>query len=299
MIVHISLGDDDAAETICSLNFAKRVREEAEGERAGEAALVLGDAAVVSVVGLLFGAAEGPFLSHCRRGEEEDVAAVERVGRSLRLLRPVRLQGMERAAAAAAIVGVGGDDGSECCGWLQQRGSIASRVATEGEGSSCVAGEAATVVGEAECYNRERRGLKEENRGCDRMVIPWRAVEEPRSAVVRMEAVPRRWFCCSATRPRWTTARAVSEGADLRSRGTAPTLSPEKESTGISARSQQTQRRMADGALARVQRAEKQGVVMLRLTVMSEEERPQEGKGLQSLSRNDNLSYRERCSDTM
>ncbi|RZR98583.1 hypothetical protein BHM03_00027964 [Ensete ventricosum] len=158
MIVHISLGDDDAAETICSLNFAKRVREEAEGERAGEAALVLGDATVVSAVGLLFGAAKGPFPSHCRRREEEDVAAVERVGRSLRLLRPVQLQGqgskrqgMERATAAVAIVGVGGD-GSECCGWLQQRGSIASRVATEGEGSSCVAGE-------AECYNRERRGL--------------------------------------------------------------------------------------------------------------------------------------------
>ncbi|RRT72319.1 hypothetical protein B296_00027612 [Ensete ventricosum] len=76
MIVHINLGDDDAVETICSLNFAKRVREEAEGERAGEAALVLGDAAVVSVVGLLFGAAEGPFPSHYRRGEE-DVAVVE------------------------------------------------------------------------------------------------------------------------------------------------------------------------------------------------------------------------------
>lgn len=26
MIVHISLGDDDAAETVCSLSFAKRVR---------------------------------------------------------------------------------------------------------------------------------------------------------------------------------------------------------------------------------------------------------------------------------
>ncbi|RZS00569.1 hypothetical protein BHM03_00030298 [Ensete ventricosum] len=64
------------------------------------------------------------------------------------------------------------------------------------------------------------------------MVTPWRAVEEPRSVVVRMEAVPQRWFCCLATRPRWTTAREVSEKANLRSRGTAPTLSPEKGEHG-------------------------------------------------------------------
>ncbi|RRT57574.1 hypothetical protein B296_00004679 [Ensete ventricosum] len=78
----------------------------------------------------------------------------------MRLLRAGRLlgQGMERVAAVVAIVGVGGD-GNGCCGWLQQAGSTAIRVATEGEGSSCVAGEAATVAGEAECYSRERRGL--------------------------------------------------------------------------------------------------------------------------------------------
>ncbi|RWV78487.1 hypothetical protein GW17_00060540, partial [Ensete ventricosum] len=53
-------------------------RRKPKGSRRGEAALVLGDTAVVSAIGLLFGAAEGPFPSHCRRGEEEeDVVAVE------------------------------------------------------------------------------------------------------------------------------------------------------------------------------------------------------------------------------
>ncbi|RRT34863.1 hypothetical protein B296_00047614, partial [Ensete ventricosum] len=90
-------------------------------------------------------------------------------------------------------------------------------------------------------------------------------------------------------------------------------LSSEKESTGMAARSQRTRRRTVDGALARVRRAKKRGVVMLRLVVMqlllcplllvsrtiavwlnlpasgtkcvSEEERLQEGKGLRSLPR--------------
>lgn len=41
---------------------------------------------------------------------------------------------------------------------------------------------------------------------------------------------------------RWTTARAVSVGADFRSRVDSPTLSPEKESTGRVASLQETER---------------------------------------------------------
>lgn len=40
--------------------------------------------------------------------------------------------------------------------------------------------------------------------------------------------------------PRWTTARAVSAGADLRSRVAVPTWVPSKESTGRVANSERT-----------------------------------------------------------
>lgn len=41
--------------------------------------------------------------------------------------------------------------------------------------------------------------------------------------------------------PRWTTARAVSRGADLRLRRVYPTFSPVKESTGREVRSDRTE----------------------------------------------------------
>lgn len=44
--------------------------------------------------------------------------------------------------------------------------------------------------------------------------------------------MPRRLFCKSVMIARWTTARAVSGGADLRSRNVSPTFSPVKEMTG-------------------------------------------------------------------
>lgn len=44
--------------------------------------------------------------------------------------------------------------------------------------------------------------------------------------------MPRRLFWRSWTTARWTTARAVSAGADFRSRVDSPIFSPEKESTG-------------------------------------------------------------------
>lgn len=49
---------------------------------------------------------------------------------------------------------------------------------------------------------------------------------------VRVEAVPRRWLRRSVVRPRWTTERAVSSGADLRLRVEEPTWVPSKEKIG-------------------------------------------------------------------
>lgn len=44
--------------------------------------------------------------------------------------------------------------------------------------------------------------------------------------------MPRRSFCWSVMIPRWTTARAVSGGADLRSRKVSPIFSPVKDRIG-------------------------------------------------------------------
>ncbi|KAI7982455.1 hypothetical protein LOK49_LG15G01272 [Camellia lanceoleosa] len=49
---------------------------------------------------------------------------------------------------------------------------------------------------------------------------------------VRVEAVPRRLFWRSVMMPRWTTAREVSGGADLRLRVVSPILEPSKERIG-------------------------------------------------------------------
>lgn len=55
---------------------------------------------------------------------------------------------------------------------------------------------------------------------------------------VRVEAVPRRWLRRSVVSPRWTTARAVSRGADFRLRLVEPTLAPSKDRIGIVATSE-------------------------------------------------------------
>lgn len=55
---------------------------------------------------------------------------------------------------------------------------------------------------------------------------------------VRVEAVPRRWLRRSVVSPRWTTERAVSRGADLRSRVVEPTRVPSKDKIGIVASSE-------------------------------------------------------------
>ncbi|RRT73503.1 hypothetical protein B296_00024728 [Ensete ventricosum] len=83
-----------------------------------------------------------------------------RVGRSLRLLRPGRLQGR----------------------------STTSRVATEGEGNNCVVGEATTVAGEAECYGRNDEGYSSGQRGCWEGGLRPRG-EEGEDAVVAGEMV--------------------------------------------------------------------------------------------------------------
>lgn len=58
------------------------------------------------------------------------------------------------------------------------------------------------------------------------------------SARVRVEAVPRRRLRRSVVIPRWTTARAVSSGADFRLRVAEPTWSPSKDKIGSVASSE-------------------------------------------------------------
>ncbi|RZR72208.1 hypothetical protein BHM03_00011166 [Ensete ventricosum] len=209
MIVHISLGDDDAAETVCPLSFAKRVREEVEGERAR-------------------GGGTSPWRRGCdvrgrgdrdsrRRArqhllQEEQKKRVEERGKVLQ-------QGTTRAIAedndTARKMGYG--SGGSCHCHIRRRNSIENR--RTGAASN---GHPLEISGGAEISSGEDGG------GVAVQVL---------------------MLGDEATMDDGTTA---SEGADLRSRGTAPTLSPEKESTGISVRSQRTRRRMADGALARV-----------------------------------------------
>lgn len=60
------------------------------------------------------------------------------------------------------------------------------------------------------------------------------------SARVRVEAVPRRRLRRSVVIPRWTTARAVSSGADFRLRLVEPTWLPSKDKIGSVASSERT-----------------------------------------------------------
>ena len=79
-----------------------------------------------------------------------------------------------------------------------------------------------------------RRGVRLEPRRARPVFFCGKGFRPPprTSPRVRVEAVPRRLFWRSVTTARWTTARAVSGGAERRSRKDSPTLSPEKLRTG-------------------------------------------------------------------